>query len=86
MTDNFGEMADELDDAASLCDDEVGEWWQALARMWPRVCDGASEEFLEAYKKELSSEHQRFKEEFQIITQVTETQEVIYRIILYNVE
>jgi hypothetical protein len=85
MADDFGEMADELDDAASLCDDEVGEWWQALARMWPRVCDGASEEFLAAYKKELSSEHQRFKEEFQI-TQVTETQEVSYRIIQHYTE
>lgn len=83
--DNLYELAEELNDAAELCNDECGEWWAMLAVMWPRVRDAASNEFEEAYKKELRREHKRFKDEFRI-EEETETQTVTYRTVKHESE
>lgn len=80
LDDDLYELADELKEAALLCNDECGEWWNMLACMWPAVRDGASTEFEEAYKKELRAEHKRFKEEFRI-EEESETTTVTYRTI-----
>ena len=83
--DDLYNMADELSDAARLCHDECGEWWTLLSDMWPRVCDAASDEFEEAYKKELRREYKRFKDEFRI-EEVTETQTITYRAVKHESE
>lgn len=83
--DDLYEIADELNDAARLCDDECGEWWSLLTDMWPRIRDGASDEFEEAYKKELRREYERFKNEFRI-EEITETQTVTYRTVKHESE
>ena len=71
-------MTEELSEAADYSDDELGEWWKGLADLWPRVVDGGSQEFLEAYIKELREEYKRFKEEFEIIEEKV-TREVTYK-------
>lgn len=83
--DDLYEMAEELDEAAKLCNDECGEWWSMLAAMWPRVRDGASGEFQAAYEKELRSEHKRFKDEFRIVEEI-ETREVKHRTVHHESE
>ena len=59
-------MVDDLDDAASLLNDELGEWWRSLAALYPMIIDFGSEEFIAVYEKELQAEHVRLKEEFRI--------------------
>ena len=73
--DDLAAFAEELTDAAGLCNDELGEWWSMLANMWPRVRDCASDDFEDAYKRELREEYKRFKDEFWI-EDVTETETV----------
>ena len=86
MTDNeLHKFADELNEAAELCDDECGEWWSMLAAMWPRVRDAASSEFEAAYKQELRTEYQRFKDEFSIIEERA-TQTITYRRVRHYTE
>lgn len=59
--------ADELRDAAEMCNDEMGEWWESLVNLVPKYRDGASVGFATAIELEIVSEYQRLKEEFTII-------------------
>lgn len=59
--------ADDLREAAELCNDECGEWWQALANLVPRYRDGASDRFAAALEAEIITEHGRLKDEFRIV-------------------
>jgi hypothetical protein len=85
MTDDFYEMAAELELAAELEGSELGEWWAKLASLVPRVFDCASKEFLEAFEKELRGEYKRLKEEFRI-EETTETKTVTYRKLTHESE
>jgi predicted secreted protein len=67
LTDDLYEMAEELGQAADLEGSEVGEWWSALSALVPRVFDAASDEFREAFEKELRSQYLMFKEEYSIV-------------------
>lgn len=78
MTDDFYEMATDLEQAAQIDGTELGEWWAALAGLVPSVIDGASEEFLAAFEKEIRAQHKRLKEEF-YVEETTETKTVTYR-------
>ena len=78
------EMADDLREAAQLSCDELGEYWTSLANLYPGAIDG-SEEFAEAFKKELASEWQRFQDDFEI-KETTEMREVTYRDLVYKYE
>lgn len=77
MTDDFYEMASELQKVARYDGSELREWWEALASLVPRVFDCASEEFRSAFEKELRCEYKRLKEEFRIVA-TTETQTITY--------
>ena len=86
MSDNdLFQMAEELEQASQLCDDECGEWWSKLAALWPSVRDGASDEFCDAYKKELREEHKRYKTEFRIVEH-TETRTFVVRTLEHESE
>lgn len=76
------DMADDLRDAAQLCNDELGEYWEALANLHPRALDGSGE-FAEAFEKELASEWQRLQDDFEI-KETTETREFTYRDLVYK--
>lgn len=60
------EMVDELEDAGSISNDELGEWWEALTGLHPRILDCASEDFRDACIQEIRREHARLKAEFRI--------------------
>lgn len=64
--------------ASQLEETELGEWWHALCNLHPRVMDGASEEFREAWEKEIDLEFQRVISEFKIVER-TETREYTYK-------
>ena len=85
MTKNLSEIKEELEDAANLCCDELGEWWTALADLYPCIIDGGSKEFLEAYEKEMVNEYERFKSEFKIIEE-TETRSTTNKRLVHESE
>jgi hypothetical protein len=58
--------------ASQLEETELGEWWHVLCDMHPRVMDGASDEFREAWEKEIDLEFERVTSEFKIVER-TET-------------
>jgi len=61
-----------IEQAAQLEETELGEWWQALCDLYPRVMDGASDEFREAWEMEVDLEFERVTSEFKIVER-TET-------------
>lgn len=67
--DRLEEMCGDLRDAASLCNDEQGEWWTALANVLDRVTDCGSMSFQRAYAKEVRKEHKHLKKNFEILEQ-----------------
>ena len=77
-------MARELEEAAKLSNDELGEWWSGLADILPLACSGSSE-FQAAYTKELQFEYERLKQDFRIVESV-ETQKVTTRRLIHYTE
>jgi len=75
---DLDEIAEELERAGQMSNDELGEWWIGLASLLPRVRDGASLDFKKAYAKQLRSEYKRLKNEFRIV-ETTETQTITSR-------
>lgn len=71
------EKAYELEMAAAMLNDELGEYWHYLARLHSRCRDCASDEFQRAYDAEVHREYDRFKTEFVVVQEVeTTTREV----------
>lgn len=79
------EMVDELQDAGSISNDELGEWWESLTGLFPSILNCASEEFRDACIQEIKSEHARFKAEFSIET-VTDSRGREYRVLRHEDE
>lgn len=79
------EMVDELQDAGSISNDELGEWWEALTSLYPRILDCASEDFSDAFIQEIKMEHSRLKSEFRIETRV-DSHDREYRELLHEDE
>ncbi len=63
---DIDEKADDLREAAAMCNDEGGEWWVALTDLVPGYRDGASEQFSAAIEAEILREHRRLREEFRV--------------------
>lgn len=76
-TPDIDEMAEELADAATLCDNELGEWWAALAGLVPHYRDGRSREFTKAVEAEITEQYECLKADFRIVeTEVTRVETV----------
>lgn len=65
-------IASELQEAALLENTEVGEYWMSLVNLSKYVFSHSSDEFAEAFEKELTAAHARLLECFEIV-EVTET-------------
>lgn len=62
------EMSSELYEAASLEGTELGDYWLSLSSFVDQVDGGiASDEFQQAFLKELTAQYKDFKENFKII-------------------
>lgn len=61
---DIAKKVDELSQAAEFLGDELGEWWSALGRLYPRVYDCAQIELREAWESAIRSEHMWLKEEY----------------------
>lgn len=59
-------ICEDLEYASSMCSSELGEWWQNLISVYPRLIDLASEEFQKIWETQLREEYARLKEEFRI--------------------
>lgn len=67
-------MNEQLEEAAELLDDELGEYWRALTQLIPVYKNGASDEFAAALEKELQEQYTMLKEDFRLVSkEVTHT-------------
>ncbi len=64
--------ASELQEAALIENTEIGEYWMAMANLSKCVINHSSDEFAEAFEKELAATHAWFLEHFEIV-EITET-------------
>ncbi len=78
-------IATALHNAAFLCNDELGEWWDCLASMQRHVAYGAcSPEFEKAYEAEMIEQYNRLKKEF-VIEEVEEPQPPMKRTVIRHI-
>ena len=82
---SLDEIRSELEEAARYRNDEIGEWWLFLVEAYRHMIVHASSELLQAYEKELRSEHDIFKTEYRLIEK-TITKTVKYRVLLHETE
>jgi hypothetical protein len=69
---NIHQIASELQEAALLENTEAGEYWMALVNLSKCVFSHSSDEFAEAFEKELAATHAWLLEHYEIV-EVTET-------------
>lgn len=68
------EMIEALDDAGRLMNDELGEYWVALAQLASAGRFGTSKGFEAALEKEVLRQHNRLRREFRLVEkEVTHT-------------
>jgi len=75
---DINKQVKDLREAGEHSNDELGEWWVALTDLYPIILDCGSNVFLEAYEKEVSNEHLRFKEDFEFVEK-TVSRNVTYK-------
>lgn len=67
-------MNEQLEEAAWILDDELGEYWRALTLLISVYKNGASDEFAAALEKELQEQYTMLKEDFRLVSkEVTHT-------------
>ena len=65
---NFRDKLEKLRDAASLSNDELGEYWTSLCEAYDSSLRfGCSDSLEKALENEISLEYDRLEEEFEII-------------------
>lgn len=79
------EIVQELQEAALLENTEVGEYWMALVNLSKCVFSHSSDEFAEAFEKELAATHARLLECFEIV-EVTETRAETRKVLRWKEE
>lgn len=78
-------IASELQEAALLENTEVGEYWMALVNLGNYVFAHSSDEFAEAFEKELAATHARLLEHFEIV-EITETRTETRKVLRWKEE
>lgn len=69
----------DLRNAASLCSDENGDWWNLLADFYDQS-SMATARLRKAIEQEIASEHKRLKRDFSEVTEEVVQRKVITRL------